>query len=133
LEAQLSEGVMVSLFVTRTQDGLCVVMHSPALGDHTLRASGEQFDRELGGAFLALRQQKRSSALLEQMRDTPTLPAPAPQIAAVKASGKASGTPAPSSVFPRTPTPAQSAANTTATHTQMPVAPLQDHSFDDLM
>jgi len=129
LEAQLSEGVMVSLFVTRTQDGLRVVMHSPALGDHTLRASGEQFDRELGGAFLALRQQKRSSALIEQIKVTPTLPAPAPQIAVVKASGKA----APGNLFASTPAPAHPASDATATHTQMPVAPLQDHSFDDLM
>jgi len=129
LEAQLSEGVMVSLFVTRTQDGLSLVMHSPALGDHTLRASGEQFDRELGGAFLALRQQKRSSALLEQIKETPTLPTPAPQVVAVKASGKA----APSTLFAGPPAPSQTASDATATRTQMPVAPVQDHSFDDLM
>ncbi len=125
LEAQLSEGMMVSLFVTRTRDELSIVIHSSALGDHSVNASGAQFDNQLAGAFLALRQRKRSSALLEQIKEAPPLPAPTAPIEAVKAPTKT----ARNTLFSGSLAPA--AGDTTIT--PLPPAPVQDHTFDDLM
>ncbi len=76
LDQKLQVGGFVTVFVTRTDGGLSVVLHG-SLGDtQPLLERGTAFDAQIGGVFeqLARRTLKPSEALLEQVRDAPTAP-----------------------------------------------------------
>ncbi len=100
LEKLLTPGAFITLFVTRTQAGLSMVLHG-ALGDtQPLEEPGADFDAQLPAVFeqLGTKAPPPAASLLEQLRPAPTVPPPSKTAPAVTGVNPKVSPPAPPAV-----------------------------------